>query len=72
MDSVDELITLRIQYIADNDPFNSLAMYPLPTRAPTYSFANTTTLATQLGAILRILGAPQRVSQINFLIYIYF
>lgn len=58
----DELLTLRVQYLADTDPFNCLSMFPIPSRAPTYSFACTTPLATQLGAILRLLGAPQRVS----------
>lgn len=58
----DELLTLRVQYLADSDPFNCLSMFPIPSRAPTYSFACTTPLATQLGAILRLLGAPQRVS----------
>lgn len=61
MDDPDELLTLRVQYVVDTDPFNSLSMYPAPTRAPTYSFVCTTPLATQLGAILRLLGAPQRV-----------
>lgn len=63
MDS-DEFIVLRVQYLADTDPFNSVSMYPIPSRAPTYSFANSTPLATQLGAILRLLGAPQRVRYI--------
>lgn len=57
----DELITLRVQYLVDTDPFNSLTMYPIPSRAPVHSFASTTPLATQLGALLRLLGAPQRV-----------
>lgn len=57
----DELITLRVQFLVDTDPFNSLSIYPIPSRAPVYSFANTTPLATQLGALLRLLGAPQRV-----------
>lgn len=61
MNDPDELITLRVQYVVDSDPFNSLSMYPTPTRAPTYSFVGTAPLATQLGAILRLLGAPQRV-----------
>lgn len=61
----DELLTLRVQYLADSDPFNCLSMFPIPSRAPTYSFACTTPLATQLGAILRLLGAPQRVSVQN-------
>lgn len=57
----DEFITLRLQYLVDSDPFESISAYPTPTRAPTYSFPCTTPLATQLGAILRLLGAPQRV-----------
>lgn len=61
MNDPDELLTLRVQYVVDTDPFNSLSMYPAPSRAPTYSFVCTTPLATQLGAILRLLGAPQRV-----------
>lgn len=61
----DELLTLRVQYVVDTDPFNSLSMYPAPTRAPTYSFVCTTPLATQLGAILRLLGAPQKVRDLG-------
>lgn len=57
-----ELLPIRVQYLADTDPYNSMAMYPIPSRAPTYSFVCSTPLATQLGAILRLLGAPQRVS----------
>lgn len=57
----DELITIKVQYLADTDPYNCLSMYPIPSRAPTYSFACTTPLATQLGSVLRLLGAPQRV-----------
>lgn len=57
----DDLITLRIQYLVDSDPFNSFAMYPIPSRAPAFSFASSAPLATQLGALLRHLGAPQRV-----------
>lgn len=56
----NELLPIRVQYLADTDPY-SMAMYPIPSRAPTYSFACSTPLATQLGAILRLLGAPQRV-----------
>ena len=58
----DELVTFRVQYLADTDPFYCLSMYPMPSRAPSYSFMCTTPLATQLGAVLRLLGAPQRVS----------
>lgn len=57
----DELFTIKVQYLADTDPYNCLSMYPIPSRAPTYSFACTTPLATQLGSVLRLLGAPQRV-----------
>lgn len=57
----DEFYTFRVQYLADMDPFNCLTMFPMPTRAPTYAFASSTPLATQLGAIVRLLGAPQRV-----------
>ncbi|XP_037039669.1 FH1/FH2 domain-containing protein 3 isoform X5 [Bradysia coprophila] len=69
MDDPDELLTLRVQYVVDTDPFNSLSMYPAPTRAPTYSFVCTTPLATQLGAILRLLGAPQRLDDAALQIY---
>lgn len=61
----DELITIRVQYLVDSDPFNSLSMYPIPSRAPVFSFASAVPLATQLGALLRHLGAPQRVSNIK-------
>lgn len=57
----DEFYTFRVQYLADMDPFNCLTMFPLPTRAPTFAFASSTPLATQLGAIVRLLNAPQRV-----------
>lgn len=59
--SVYPLSNLRVQYMLDADPFNSLSVYPLPSRAPVFSFVITTPLATQLGALLRLLGAPQRV-----------
>lgn len=68
----DEPITVRLQYLADIDPFNSLSMYPIPSRAPTYSFINTTPLATQIGAILRLLGAPQRVRNCHCLFFRHF
>jgi hypothetical protein len=58
----DELVTLRVQYLVDTDPFSSLSIYPVPSRAPLFSFAVATPLATQIGALLRLLGAPQRVS----------
>ena len=61
----DELISMKVQYVSDTDPFNSLALFPLPSRAPVYSFPNSAPLATQLGALLRLLGAPQRVSYYN-------
>ena len=66
MDLDADEYTLRVQYLADTDPFNCISMYPIPTRAPTYSFGCTTQLATQLGAILRLLGAPQRVRYYYF------
>lgn len=59
----DEFYTFRVQYLADMDPFNCLTMFPLPTRAPTFAFASSTPLATQLGAIVRLLNAPQRVQR---------
>lgn len=67
----NELLPIRVQYLADTDPYNSMAMYPVPSRAPTYSFACSTPLATQLGAILRLLGAPHRVSWNSLTINIY-
>lgn len=57
----EELITFRVQYLVDTDPFSSLSIYPIPSRAPVYSFLLGVPLATQLGALLRVLGAPQRV-----------
>lgn len=59
----DELFTIRVQYLADTDPFNCMSMFPIPSRAPTYSFIYTAPLATQLGSILRLLDAPQRVRE---------
>lgn len=65
----DELITFRVQYLVDTDPLNCTSMYPIPTRAPTYSFATTMPLATQLGTILRLLGAPQRLDDAALQVY---
>ncbi|CAO1362298.1 unnamed protein product [Diamesa serratosioi] len=65
----EELITLRVQYLVDSDPFSSLSIYPIPSRAPEYSFANATPLATQLGALLRLLGAPQRLDDAAIQVY---
>lgn len=61
----EELTTLRVQYLIDTDPFSSLSIYPVPSRAPVYSFKISTPLATQLGALLRCIAAPQRVRR-NF------
>lgn len=63
----DELVPIRVQYLADSDPYECVSMYPIPSRAPIYSFAYTAPLATQLGSILRLLGAPQRVRVISIL-----
>lgn len=58
----EELVTFRVQYLVDQDPFNSsLSSYPVPSRAPVHAFVVTAPLVTQLGALLRLLGAPQRV-----------
>ncbi|XP_065094673.1 FH1/FH2 domain-containing protein 1 isoform X4 [Ochlerotatus camptorhynchus] len=65
----DDLITLRVQYLVDSDPFNSFAMYPIPSRAPAFSFASSAPLATQLGALLRHLGAPQRLDDAALQVY---
>uniref|UniRef100_A0A453YRG9 FH1/FH2 domain-containing protein 3 n=2 Tax=gambiae species complex TaxID=44542 RepID=A0A453YRG9_ANOGA len=65
----DELITIRVQYLVDSDPFNSLSMYPIPSRAPVFSFASAVPLATQLGALLRHLGAPQRLDDAALQVY---
>lgn len=62
----EELITLRVQYLVDTDPFSSLSIYPVPSRAPVYSFMISTPLATQLGALLRFIAAPQRVRTENY------
>lgn len=61
----DELIAIKVQYLADTDPFNCLSMFPIPSRAPTFQFACTTPLATQIGSVLRLLGAPQRVIRLH-------
>ncbi|XP_058987660.1 FH1/FH2 domain-containing protein 3 isoform X5 [Musca domestica] len=65
----DEMITLRVQYLVDTDPLDCTSMYPIPTRAPTYAFASTMPLATQLGTILRILNAPQRIDDAALQVY---
>ncbi|GAB0099802.1 uncharacterized protein DMENIID0001_156890 [Sergentomyia squamirostris] len=65
----DEVITLRIQYLLDSDPFNSVSLFPIPSRAPTYNFISTAPLVTQLGAILRILEAPQRLDDAALQVY---
>lgn len=64
----NELLPIRVQYLPDTDPYNCMTTYPIPIRAPTYSFACSTPLATQLGAILRLLGAPHRVRHIKYYI----
>lgn len=61
----DELVTFRVQYLVDIDPFSSLSIYPIPSRAPVHSFLVGVPLSTQIGALLRLLGAPQRVRLIN-------
>lgn len=66
----DEFYTFRVQYLADADPFNCLTMFPMPTRAPTYAFASSVPLATQLGAVVRLLGAPQRVHTHRHTLYL--
>lgn len=63
--SSQELITLRVQYLVDRDPFTSVSMFPIPTRAPSYSFISTEPLATQLPSVLRLLNAPHRVRKLN-------
>lgn len=63
--SSQELVT-RVQYLVDADPFTSVSMFPIPTRAPSYSFISTEPLATQLASVLRLLNAPQRVSKCLF------
>ncbi|XP_058462451.1 FH1/FH2 domain-containing protein 3 isoform X6 [Malaya genurostris] len=65
----DDLITVRVQYLVDSDPFNSLAMYPIPSRAPAFSFVSSAPVATQLGALLRHLGAPQRLDDAALQVY---
>ncbi|XP_023159307.1 FH1/FH2 domain-containing protein 3 isoform X6 [Ceratitis capitata] len=65
----DELITLRVQYLVDTEPLNCTAMYPIPTRAPTYGFAATMPLATQLSTIIRLLGAPHRIDDAAIQVY---
>lgn len=62
--SSQELISLRVQYLGDADPFGILSMFPIPTRAPSYSFITTEPLATQLASVLRLLNAPQPVREI--------
>lgn len=57
----DELITFRVQYLLDSDPLSATTAFPIPVRAPTFAFATTMPLATQLGTILRLLNAPQSV-----------
>lgn len=57
----DELITFRVQYLLDSDPLSASTAFPIPVRAPTFAFATTMPLATQLGTILRLLNAPQSV-----------
>lgn len=61
----EELVTFRVQYLVDTDPFSSLSIYPVPSRAPVYSFLVAVPLQLQLGALLRLLGAPQRVRLID-------
>lgn len=66
----DELITFRVQYLLDSDPLSASTAFPIPVRAPTFAFATTMPLATQLGTILRLLNAPQSVRN-TLSIYLY-
>lgn len=71
-DSESDLIKLRVQYVADTDPFTCLSMFPIPTRPVQYSFLLVTPLVHQMNNLIRVLNAPHRVSDdttclINFL-----
>ncbi|XP_030373200.1 FH1/FH2 domain-containing protein 3-like isoform X1 [Scaptodrosophila lebanonensis] len=65
----DELITFRVQYLVDSDPLDATTVFPIPMRAPTYAFATTMPLATQLGTILRLLNAPHRIDDAAIQVY---
>lgn len=60
-DMCEEILSFRVQYLLDTDPFCNLSAYPVPSRAPVFSFVKTAPLSNQLGSLLRLLNAPQRV-----------
>lgn len=62
-DSESDLIKLRVQYVADTDPFTCLSMFPIPTRPVQYSFLLVTPLVHQMNNLIKVLNAPQRVSE---------
>lgn len=62
-DSESDLIKLRVQYVADTDPFTCLSMFPIPTRPVQYSFLLVTPLMHQMNTLIKVLNAPQRVSE---------
>lgn len=64
-DSESDLIKLRVQYVADTDPFTCLSMFPIPTRPVQYSFLLVTPLMHQMNTLIKVLNAPQRVSEPN-------
>lgn len=63
-DMCEEILCFRVQYLLDTDPFCNLSAYPVPSRAPVFSFVKTAPLSNQLGSLLRLLNAPQRVRRL--------
>lgn len=56
----------RVQYLDDTDPFSS-TNFPEPTRPPFYTFHINVPLINQIGGVHKLLGAPQKVSEILIL-----
>lgn len=60
---VNDMLTCRVQYVDDTDPFEYSANVPEPQRSPpVHSFSLTLPLINQIAGVHRALRAPHRVS----------
>lgn len=56
-----DMLTVKVQFVNDTDPFSSSISYLEPPRGPTYSFNVNIPIGEQIPAIHRLLRAPQKV-----------
>lgn len=56
------MLTCRVQYLNDIDPFSASTNFPEPTRPPSYAFNVNIPLIDQIAGVHRLLRAPQNVS----------